>query len=340
LSLELNTELNHRDQPEVPGNAYKVAAIWSGYVISFNLQSLVAMAEKMDVCIRYRHQIGEFVNEGTILCYVWDAKTRTEGTEVRLGQRVYQLLPAEEPEAPKVATWEQGVERRLSKFVSDGILISKKRSSGLDVTLGIQQLCDIAMRALSPGVNDPHSAIQCMDVLSSLLASLALLDLGVPHAVDGNGHTRLYAPRRSFSYILSMLDSIRRCGGSDLVVCRRGIRLFGDLGAIVTRAERTERVPAVMTQLELWLVTSKEKFAEGSPERLSLEELYEYMLRGIEDSAHVRLKHETSGVKDAQDLEMTQKEADADESAEIIKDISTEDASVEGSSSGQAPKPP
>ena len=144
-------------------------------------------------------------------------------------------------------------EERMGYFASQGISISKKRSGDFDVSLGIQQLSDIAVRALSPGVNDPQTAIQCMDVLSSLLVTLAKLNLGIPNARDANDNVRLCAPRRSFSFLLAMLDSLRHYGASDLGVCRRGLCMFGDLRAILTRQGQMDRVPAVFDQLEQWM---------------------------------------------------------------------------------------
>jgi uncharacterized membrane protein len=310
LSLGLETDLKRDDQPEVPSFAYKVGAIRSGYVTHFKLESILPMAKKLDVCVRYRHQIGEFVNEGTTLCHIWDLKTRETDLDVKLGKRVFELITYEE-ESWKDLGMVKRVERKLGVFASDGVVMSKKRSSDLDVTLGLQQLSDIAMRALSPGINDPTSAIQCMDVLSHLLSTLALMNLGIPNARDEADNVRACAPRRSFSYLVSMLDSIRRYGGSDLGVCRRGLRLFGDLGAILTRAGRTERIPVVLTQLEQWLVTCKANFANGSPELDSLQELYEFVLRGIEDSGHIKVKHDEDVGKETQDLDMTHNEPES-----------------------------
>lgn len=319
LSLTLETDLDRDEQPEVPSFAYKVGAIKSGYVTHFRLEDLVSLAEEMDVCVRYRHQIGEFVNEGTVLCHIWDLKTRETNLEIQLGKRAVDCIPYEE-ESWKDLTWVKQVERKLGVFAAEGVVMSKKRSSDLDVTLGIQQLSDIAMRALSPGINDPTSAIQCLDVLSSLLATLSLLNLGIPNARDEAGNIRACAPRRSFSYLVSMLDSIRRYGGSDLGVCRRGLRLFGDLGAILTRAGRTERVPVILTQLDQWLATCKHNFDEGTPELLSLQELYEYMLKGIEDSGHVKVKLDEDVGKDTQDLEITHNdEPESEEAAETAE---------------------
>ena len=103
------------------------------------------------------------------------------------------------------------MERRLGQIlVARGVKISTVRSSDLDVTLGIQQLSDIAVRALSQAVNDPHTAIQCMDTLSDLLARLGVMELGVPSVVDyRTGMVRACAPRRSFAFLLSLLDSGR-----------------------------------------------------------------------------------------------------------------------------------
>lgn len=69
------------------------------------------------------------------------------------------------------------------------------------MTLGLQQLADAAVRALSAAVNDPQTAIQAMDVMKLVLVGLAQLDLiGVPHVHDSGGVLRLRAPSCSFVY--------------------------------------------------------------------------------------------------------------------------------------------
>ena len=60
------------------------------------------------------------------------------------------------------------------------IKISPIRSGELDITLGIQQLVDVAVRALSTGVNDPHTAVQAINFLSALFGHLAYLDFIIP----------------------------------------------------------------------------------------------------------------------------------------------------------------
>jgi len=113
------------------------------------------MAQALDVCIRYSYQIGEFVNENAILCYIWDAKTDADDYDdddgMALEQRIIELIRDEDDHESSVEdkSLEYRVERRLGLLASKGIVISKLRTSNLDITLGIQQLSDIAVRALS-----------------------------------------------------------------------------------------------------------------------------------------------------------------------------------------------
>ena len=304
LSAELDTSLERNNQPEIAPNAYKVLADESGYVTHYTLTNILEQAKQLDVCVRYKHQIGDFVNRGTVLSYVWDLKTNPDQKD-SLDDRVLECIPSSEKSDDK--TKEKTVERSLGEWTAMGIALSQQRNSDLDVTLGIQQITDIAVRALSPGVNDPQTAIQCMDKLTTLLATLATMELGVPNARDEDDVIRVCAPRRSFAYLVSMLDGIRGYGGQDLSICRRGLRLFGDLGVILTRSGRVNRIPAILAQLEQWMVVAKKNFAEGSPELASLQDLYDHVLRNIAESNRLVLKKEGSEeeVKDLQEFETT-----------------------------------
>ena len=146
-----------------------------------------------------------------------------------------------------------------------------------------------------------------MDVLTSLLATLAIMDLGVPSIRDDNGHLRACAPRRTFSYLLSMLDGIRVYGASDLSICRRALRMLGDLASILTRLQRIDRIPACLAQLEEWMRVSRVNFSKESPELKTLEDMNEHILRTIANSENIKVK-DSSGVTDLQDFETTYNE--------------------------------
>lgn len=297
--------------PTPPSDSYKVLADTSGYVDRFQMRNVVHLAEQLDVRVRYCYQIGEFVNEGTILCYIWDAKTKDKYNDVALDQRVVDLVNGDK--ANKTEPGEHEVERKLGMVAAKGIHISKFRSRDLDLTLGIQQQCDVAVRALSPAVNDPHTAIQSLDTLSGLFTSLGLMELGVPCAPDRHGYVRVFAPRRSFSFLLSLLDTIRSYGASDLEVCRRGLRLFADLATVLMRAKRLDRVAPALAQLKQWMIASRESFAEGSPELQNLQELYDHLLETIYESQDLLLKERTTKRSSFQFLNTTLKETDSQE---------------------------
>jgi len=222
-------------------------------------------------------------------------------------QRIIELIKDEDDIASNAVdkSWEYRVERRLGLLASKGIVISKLRTSDLDITLGIQQLSDIAVRALSQAINDPHTAIQCLDTLSALLSALGVMDLGELQALDRHGHVRACAPRRSFSFLLSLLDTIRRYGSSDLGVCRRGLRLFGDLASILIRAKRLDRVVPTLAQLQEWMAVSRANFAEGSAELANLQELYDFLVVMISEAEELVLKKQIHADTDLQFLNTT-----------------------------------
>jgi len=307
--------------PDVPSKAFKVLADTSGYVTRFRLSNLLNQAMKMDLCIRYVHQIGDYVNRGTVLAYVWDAdtvitndknETEEKGSPLPkkpMRDRIMEGIVIDDQEVIG-KTMDERVEKRLGIFVSTGISIEEKRNSELDISLGVQQLADIAVRALSPGVNDPYTAIQCMDVLTAVLATLARADMPVFSVIDSEENVRACAPRRTFSYLLSMLDGIRVYGGADVSVCRRALRMLGDLSTILIRSGRFDRIPACLTQLTEWMNVSRKNFLKGSPELKLLEDLHDHILRDITDSPNVKVK-DISKIRDLQDFETTFNDEDA-----------------------------
>jgi uncharacterized membrane protein len=300
--------------PVVPNNAYKVTADASGYITRFRLDNVVALAEKMDIYVKYNRLLGDFVFEGTILAYVWDARATGKDDDAPLSKRVIDTMDSNSGDL-EANQWDDLVENKLGVLVSDGVLLSKKRSGDQDVTLGIQQLSDTAMRALSPGINDPQTAIQCMDVLSVVLGRLADVELGIPHARDSDGLIRMWGQRRSFSYFLSQLDPIRHYGGSDLAVVRRGIRLFGDLGSILTRKRYKDRIPTVLAQLEQWLNVGKQNFPSNSPEYHSIQALYDHVMENIAVSETSVVSEEETIPENLEDLEITHGNEDAAKNA-------------------------
>jgi uncharacterized membrane protein len=328
------------DLPCVPSTAYKVLADNSGYLSKYKLDFILPEARALDICIRYHSNIGEFVAQGTLLAYVWDAKTPpnnenknwftesksdvsnidiSDGNEAPprrpslkariLAMDQFQFTPQKGGHQQQQAEPRQEAlaEKRLGMLISKGLEISTVRSGELDVLLGVQQLTDVAVRALSAGVNDPMTAVQALDYLSSLFGRLCHLDfyVNVVRDIDANDRIRCSAPRRSFTYLLSIVDAIRFYGGTDLTVNYRLIRFYADLGGTLTRLHKLDRIPVVLAQLEQCMIVCRKNFEPNTMELKSLEELYQYSLSLIASSDRPILEHGESIERDLNDLETT-----------------------------------
>jgi uncharacterized membrane protein len=154
------------------------------------------------------------------------------------------------------------LERRVSHFVPAGVPIiwvskpervSPQRELHLlgaldmgptrtlqqDVEFGVIQIVDIALRAMSPAVNDPSTAISCVDQLSRIVIFFWLgrqpprsRYYAPPHVL------RLVAPWITFQGLINTaFDQIRHYAIADLAVSLRLIRALGDIASATKQAE-------------------------------------------------------------------------------------------------------
>ena len=79
----------------------------------------------------------------------------------------------------------------LERDVLKAFIVGEERTFEQDPALAIRLLADIALRALSPAVNDPTTAVQALDTMDGLLRVLATRDLSVEHVADSDGTVRV-----------------------------------------------------------------------------------------------------------------------------------------------------
>ena len=128
------------------------------------------------------------------------------------------------------------LERRPGHRVTEALVgkmnaafvLGNQRTATQDVEFSVNQLVEIAVRALSPGINDPFTAIACVDRLGSSLCRLARRDMPSPHRFDSHGRLRLAAPGSTFAGIVDLASNqIRQSGpfepgcGDPYARCRR-----------------------------------------------------------------------------------------------------------------------
>eukprot|EP01134_Creolimax_fragrantissima_P007279 CFRG7279T1 len=232
--------------PDVPAGAYKCLATQSG-------------------C-----HSGDFVIEGTLIGWVWPV----DGDEKEFEKQISELDLYSEKKGYQQTVWE---------IMNFGVLLSVNRKREFDLTLGVQQLADIATRALSPGTNDPQTAIQCLDSLSVVFTKLSKSKFSRTVMRDSDDSIRVISPVHGYSFILAIcMDPIRVYGKGDAYVIRRAMFFLRDMGAIATRCNLQRRVKAIRTQLDEWMKVAAAEFDDDSLSLSSIKSVHAHVLHSID----------------------------------------------------------
>jgi uncharacterized membrane protein len=118
-----------------------------------------------------------------------------------------------------------------------------------DPSYGIRQLVDIAIRAVSPAVNDPTTAVQTLDRLHGILRSIAGLPDPSGIYLDSTGVPRLIVPTPGWTRVFDLaFTEIALYGAGDPQISRKLMAVFDDLSTCVT-AERSAAIQVRRTWL-------------------------------------------------------------------------------------------
>ncbi len=203
-------------------------------VEAIDLERLVSMAGRAGAVIEIVSPVGDMVFEGTPILNVRGAG---------------ETLP----------------ERRLR----DAIRLSTERSFAHDPKYLLRILVDISIKALSPAINDPTTAVQALDQIENMLGLLGRRNLEIGRSCDAGGALRLTMPAPSWEDYLSLAcDEIRLCGSESIQVMRRMRAMFHDLLDTVPPGRR----PALDRQLALLDRSIERSFADGEDRLEALKE--------------------------------------------------------------------
>jgi uncharacterized membrane protein len=204
----------HTDVP-VPlpmgGRVVDLPAPKRGILTALDRDRLVSLAQREDCVVEVVPAIGDFVPEGSTLL-------RLHGKPAEPGAFV------------------------------DQVGLGPERTMQQDPAFGFRQLVDIAERGLSPAVNDPTTAVQCVDEIHDLLRRLAVRAFPSGQRFDASGSLRLSFPVTSWDgYISLACDEIRQYGGGSIQIHRRLRSMLEDLMSVAPR----ERHAPLRRQLTL-----------------------------------------------------------------------------------------
>jgi uncharacterized membrane protein len=116
----------------------------------------------------------------------------------------------------------------LARAISRCLVVDDERSLVHDPLYALRLLVDIAIRALSPAVNDPTTAVRALDEIEGVLRSAADRRLGTLRLAPGPGHLEVSTATWDEVVDLALLE-IAECGGGQVQITRRLVALLDDL---------------------------------------------------------------------------------------------------------------
>lgn len=151
----------------------------------------------------------------------------------------------------------------LEELLEHTLTVGRERTLQQDCSFGFRQLVDIAERALSPGLNDPTTAVQALDRIGQLL--LLLVDREMPDAArrDDDGVVRAFLPRPDWDdYVHLAFDEIRHHSEGSLQVSARLHALLHALREAAPEPRRTaltEQLALVERSIERSVVDEEDR---------------------------------------------------------------------------------
>jgi uncharacterized membrane protein len=180
----------------------RALAIRPGYVQAVDSARLMTVARDANLVVRIEATPGHFVRPGRPLATVVQASAPSDD---------------------------------LDDSLRAAFLVGDDRTGTQDLGFFINQLVELAVRALSPGINDPATARSCIDRLEQALGQLASRQLPSPYRHDDSGALRVVAAPVTFAGMLDLaLTEITRHGRSSVSVSCRVLEAIRDLAPSVS----------------------------------------------------------------------------------------------------------
>lgn len=188
--------------PVPPAHARAVTAPSSGFLTSFDESELLSAAVQADAHLVIDCHPGSSLVEGVPIGAAWSASDGIDDDAFD----------------------------RLHSSVRGAIRIGYERTAAQDVGYGLRQLTDVANKALSPGINDPTTAVHALGHISAILCQLAGRDLRSIVLRDDDDRVRVVLRRPAFAEVVDIaITQPRRYGSSDPQVMQRLFRLLEEL---------------------------------------------------------------------------------------------------------------
>ncbi|WP_411742599.1 DUF2254 domain-containing protein [Rhodococcus sp. IEGM 1318] len=204
VRLATNPLKDARPQPTMltpPPHALQITAPSSGFLTSIDEAELRAAAIQADGYLIIDCHPGSSLIEGVPIGAAWTAADRPDEALDRLQHAVHK-----------------------------SIKVGYERTAAQDIGYGLRQLTDVVNKAVSPGINDPTTAVHALGHISAILCQLANRDLRSIVLRGDDDEVRVVLHRPSFAETVDVaVTQPRRYGASDPQVMERLFRLLEEL---------------------------------------------------------------------------------------------------------------
>ncbi len=213
---------------------HPVPAMMSGYIQNVDSDRLLRLARDRNTILRMERGIGDFIVEKTALA----------------------ALALEDP-----------LDQETIAAVNSSYSISSYRTIDQDPAFGIRQIVDIALKALSPGVNDTSTAVMCVDYLAAIMARLASRQFPSSRRYEED-ELRVITVSPTFDRLLAVsFDQIRRSAEGNVAVMARMLSAFENIASLTVSPLRRK---ALNEQVQ-WIAELADRTIESAHDRARIE---------------------------------------------------------------------
>lgn len=190
-----------RELEDEPG---RILSDSSGFIEAIAVDGLLSLAVERDVVLRLRRRSGDFVAEGAL---------------------IMEVVPREK------------ADEDLREKILGNFFVGRHRSPTQDIEYSIDQLVEVAVRALSPGVNDPFTALTCIEWLGASLIQVAERKIPSRWRYDEEDRLRVIVDTTDFEGIAAgAFNQIRQYGAASVAVV---VRLLDTIARIAVQLQRS-----------------------------------------------------------------------------------------------------
>lgn len=247
---------DHSEQPpqeDLPEgfakDSVRIASLVSDYLQAIDVERLMSLAKQHDLILSVKQRPGKFLFQGGNLVQAWPAGK---------------------------------VDEDIVNAIRGTFYFGSRRTLTQDVEFAIDQLVEVAVRALSPGINDPFTAMNCVERLGAALCTLSEKKIPSRFRYDDEGKLRIVTDKSTVKGIIDdTFDQIRQAAWSDTAVT---LRLLETIQAVGYHSRNPAFRSALRSQADAIFRGSQEGLRD-SQDRKDAEQRHRETIRVLEGTA-------------------------------------------------------